>query len=479
MSDMAAKMAEIRRAAAARYKTVPEEAKPHIRLCETCGLSVYSSKVCGVSGVMHDVDKYKFVGGMAIKEGTSHIIKGEAFVEAINATRIKWEPARVQICKVDGDSINLFQSFAMRLQWRLMRYGILYGKVNHSDTATSNGGIIPSVEVHTIFEPEQIGHEDYFTPVEHGKDPNVANADRIAELLGLRRVGLVCTHQARDADEMVLSAKELMMLAREQSIYGDHCCLITLSPNLETNQINAQAWQASRQCVHLFQLGMLSAPVSGSEKKALMEKAEANPVHSGGRTLGGSSSGRAEASSSSSASPSLAKSSSSKNAEHNGADNDEDEEEGLEEAMVYSTHKLEVAQEDDSGPRGGSGSGHKRVIIKEPSSKVDARWMTGFVAIEAFSSPVIGSTFIRLGRPQEEPPTLNNVHTFLSDPKRNRLPFCQQIADFHVLMFLASTIFDIKHDIPSVIQGIVTKQNALLENYESLLKEYIRSVRGD
>lgn len=470
-SDMALKMAEIRRAAAARYRSTPEEDKPHIRVCDSCGESVYSSKVCRVSGIMHDADKYKFVGGMAIKEGTSHIINGEQFVNAINATRIKWEAARVQICKVDSDSINLFQSFVMRLQWRLMRYGICYGKVNNSDAATSNGGIIPSIEIHTIYEPDQIGHEDYFTPVTN--DPNLANADRIAELLGLRRVGLVCTHQARDAEEMVLSAKELMMLAREQSIYGDHCCLVTLAPNLETGQVNAQAWQASKQCVNLFQLGMLSAPMAESEKRELIAKsalAEAAGSIGGGHTLGGGKSGKAGGS----GRAEIAEGSAVKHPPHH-VDGD-DEEEGVAEAMVYSTHKLEVAQEDTTQV---GGSTHKRVIIKEPSSKVDARWMTGFVAIEAFASPVISNTFIRLGRPQDEPPTLLNVHNYLSDPKRTRLPFCQKIANFHNLIFLASTVFDIQHDMPTVIQGIVTKQNNLLEGYEALLKEYIRSVRGE
>eukprot|EP00758_Cryptobia_borreli_P005725 Tbor_TRINITY_DN4973_c0_g1::TRINITY_DN4973_c0_g1_i2::g.9935::m.9935/K14015/NPLOC4, NPL4; nuclear protein localization protein 4 homolog len=390
------KIAELRRIAAEKYKNTPEDKKPRIRVCEDCMNPIHGHDVCTQSGLYHDYKTLATLGGKVIEQ-EKRMITSKELLEAINTTRVKWQAARVQKVKVDTTSINLFQSFGMRMHWKLMRYGIMYGKVI-SDTC---------IEVHCIYEPVQEGDDHTFTPLsDEKKDPNVAHADKIAELLGMRRVGLVCTHQARDPDSIVLSGKELLLIAKEQSRFGDHCCLITLSPNVETSNINAQVWQATEQCVSLFKLGIFSYSDDISK-----------------------------------------------------------------ESIITCSMSLEVAHEEST-------ESSRQCMIKEPSQEIDTRWMTGFVAVEPFDSPLIRNGFIRLSRPGEEPPTMDNLHIYFSDPKRNRLNFVQKIADFHVLLFFAATIFDIKHDMPTIVAAIVTQDNELVVEYENLVKEYIRSVRG-
>ena len=225
----------------------------------------------------------------------------------------------------------------------------------------------------------------------------------LATLLGLKRVGIVCTHPARDPQEIVLTAQELLMCAREQSRFGDSCILLTMGPNLETGLVNAQAWQASEQCVNLFRLKLL----------------------------------------------------------------DEFDEDAR---FVRSSQPLEIAQETTDK------AGHKQCIIKEPRNTIDTRWMTSFIAVEAFQSPIISNTFVRISRPLQSPPTFSNLRAYLADPKRNRLTFAEKIADFHVLVFLMDKLFSVKSDMPVVAEGVLTKNSAMLKEYEEILKEAMKSA---
>lgn len=48
-------------------------------------------------------------------------------MEAIDRTRVKWVPSRTSLVKADAQSLNIFQSFVASMEWKLQRYGILYG----------------------------------------------------------------------------------------------------------------------------------------------------------------------------------------------------------------------------------------------------------------------------------------------------------------------------------------------------------------
>lgn len=239
------KILELRRMQAAKYAKVPKDEKPHIRECTDCGKPVYDSKVCMTTGRFHNLDKYNIVGGKVVDSDVK-FMSGKELVAAIDGVRIKWQKARVEKVEVDSDSATIFQTFVLQRQWKHQRVGIMYGKFDESTKVVS---------VHAVYEPEQVGSETTFDVLPDAREVKV---DKMAALLGLKRVGLIITHPPRNSDEIILAGKELMLLAREQSRFGDHCVLVAVSPNPQTQQINAQAWQATEQCVRLYQIGLLS-----------------------------------------------------------------------------------------------------------------------------------------------------------------------------------------------------------------------------
>ncbi|CUI14692.1 Hypothetical protein, putative [Bodo saltans] len=369
-------LAELRKQQAQRYKSLPEEQKPHIPTCPDCTKQIYDSPVCPKTGYLHNRHTDRLVAGLLV-DGAKRQFSGRELMAAIDAVRVRWQPSRVSLIKADSTALNIFQSFVYSFDWKMQRYGILYGRVV-SDGADEKAP--KQVEVHAIYEPEQIGKENSFALLD---DPREETVNKIAEGLGLRRVGCVCTHAPRDETAVTLSGDELLLCAKEQSKFGDHCVLVTMGPNLESGQIHAQCWQASQQCVRYFQMGILS--VNPDSIQSILSKVP-----------------------------------------------------------------LEIAQDDQDKP------GHTRVVIKESSTLVDTRWMTSYIAVEAFTSTVIGNNFIRISRPGCAPPTMTNAKIFLQDAKRAKLPFLEKIADFHLLIFLADTVFDINCDIPTLLQGIVS-----------------------
>lgn len=400
----AAALAEIRRRRAQEYRQAPAESRPKIQLCGDCGDDIYNSKVCMKTGFSHAHSQTHLVAGLLVDASKKHL-NGSELMEAIDAVRVRWQPSRTQLVKADATSLNIFQSFVYSMDWKLQRYGILYGTYD-ANTQT--------VSVHCIYEPEQRGNEHGFVLLE---DRREARVDALASMLGLSRVGSICTHSPRDEAAITLTGAELLLCARDQSRFGDHCVLITMGPNLETGHINAQCWQASQQCIRFYQMGMLSAHSSCS----VTEGAAATP----------------------SATSSL-------------------------DTTIESKVPLELAQDDVDA------KGHKRCVIKASSTTVDARWMTSYVAVEAFNSTIVSSTFIRISRPASAPPTFENLKIYLQDARRNRLPFHEKIADFHVLIFLMESVFDVRSDMPTIVSSIINKDRDRLRIYEEILKDRMR-----
>jgi nuclear protein localization family protein 4 len=238
-------VAAMRKAQAEKYRRTEESEKPHDRKCGDCSLSVYSAQVCPATGIRHDLDRVKVIGGVAV-DADHKVFTGKELVSAIDGVRVKWQPARTAKVLIDHTAANIFQTFILQREWKLQRMGILYGTYDAAAQVVS---------VHCIYEGEQHGDEHTVTATEDARE---ARVDKLAELLGLRRVGVIMSHPPRDMTEMVLSGRELLYLAREQSRFGDECVLITIAPNPDTMQIDAQAWQGTRQCVNLFQLGFLA-----------------------------------------------------------------------------------------------------------------------------------------------------------------------------------------------------------------------------
>ncbi|CBH09764.1 hypothetical protein, conserved [Trypanosoma brucei gambiense DAL972] len=391
MADASA-LEELRKERQRRYAQLSRTEKPRIEPCCHCNEPPYKERVCPVTGVYHNHDKQKIVGGSVVN---SNIVNSSELMKAIELSRVRWAPSRTKLVRVDVTSLNLFQSFVRQSGWAVQRCGILYGKYDSAES---------TIEVHAVYEPEQEGGLQKFVCL---RDSRVGTVDRLAERLGLRRVGMVCTHQARDPDKMVLSGYELLLCAREQSRFGDECVLLTMSPSITTGRIECQAWQASPQAVHFYRLGTLT------------EKLDADPRNSTVVT------GTAD-----------------------GFCGDE-----IPSHFVYSSISLEVAQEqtDDKG--------RPQVITKAPSKEIDTRWFTSYVAVDPFDSHVVKNLFVRISRPGMDPPTITNLRNYLKDPKRADVPILQKLADFHVLIFLAFDVFSGVNEVLTIIDAI--KENSL------------------
>ncbi|ESL08456.1 hypothetical protein TRSC58_03841 [Trypanosoma rangeli SC58] len=388
----ASELDKLRRERAARYRQLSEAEKPRVEPCPHCHELPYKKEVCPETGIFHHRERHTIVGGAVVQ---SNILRSSELMEAIDRSRVRWVESRTQLVRADAVSLNLFQSFVRQLDWSLQRYGILYGKYDAN---------LMTIEVHAVYEPEQHGDAYTFHCL---PDKRLRNVDRIAELLGLRRVGAVCTHPPRDVEQIVLSSREMLLCAREQSRFGDECVLLTMSPSLTTGRIECQAWQTSPQAVHFYRLGVLR------------EKS--------------------------------------------------DDTADLESAMyVYSNIPLEVAQQDTDE------KGHPRVVTRAPSHDIDTRWFTSYVAVQQFESPVVRNLFLRVSRPGMEPPTMANLRNYMDDPKRRNAPLLEKLADFHVLIFLAESVFSLADDMPVII-GAITKHRPESDavHYGDLLKSYM------
>ena len=411
------KILALRKEMAARYARVPEANRPKVRTCANCNLPVHASPICASTGLFHDLDSKRIIGGLAV-DGDRRAFTGGELVAALNAARIKFQPARVSLVRVDADSIGVFQTFVAQTSWRVMRIGVLYGTVEAatppSDASAPSGGgrtvTSPSpaptgsviVNVHSIYEPEQLANDSRVVDWGGSRDPRLPKVDALAGLLGLRRVGLIVTHPVRDSAEVVLTGQELMMIAREQSIWGDHCLLLTAGPDATTKQLHSQAWQASEQAVELFRLGIFSE----------------HPENS---------------------------------------------------STISSSHPLELAQEDVDD------KGKRTMLVKAAASVVDCRWLLGYIAVEQWTSPLLQNKFIRISRPGQRPPEYNNLRIFVEDPKRKRLPLVEQLQDFHVLVFLMENLFDIRSDMPVIVDAIRSKDSSRLGQLEEIIREGLRN----
>jgi nuclear protein localization protein 4 homolog len=403
---------------------------PEIRKCAACHQPTFSAAVCPVSGHYHDLEKKRLIGGSVVD---TNFISSATLMTAIDQTRVKWVPSRTQLVKVDAQSINIFQSFVAQMEWHLQRYGILYGTY---DSASQ------TVEVHAVYEPEQHGNAFTFEVV---PDPHLAKVDEIAKELGLQRVGVACTHSVRDMDKMLLNFRELLLCAKEQSRFGDECVLLTVGPSATASLagekanstapgeaptsanvpggsasnanepafiVSCQAWQTSPQCVQLYRLEVLQEAPTGEAALQTVEQSR----------------------------------------------------------NVHCTMPLEVAQT-DTDP-----SGHQRFVTKAPSTEIDTRWFTSYIAVQQFESPIVRGAFMRLSRPGMPPPILANLHNYLNDPKRKNASFAESIADFHVLVFLLTQVLTSAEDLHALCA--VAREKKMTEaarNYEAILKTMMSS----
>lgn len=113
------------------------------------------------------------------------------------------------------------------------------------------------VQIKVIYEPKQHG-----TPTEFVEDVNDAEekmihnrADILASMLGMKPVGWIFSHNGDR--EVPLLASEVLRAAELQSKHGKAFVTVSVSPN-EEGRLEFEAYQASKQCVDLYEKGLLS-----------------------------------------------------------------------------------------------------------------------------------------------------------------------------------------------------------------------------
>lgn len=342
------------------------------------------------------------------------------------------------------------------MEWKLQRYGILYGLYDVQSK---------TIEVHAVYEPQQMGSPFSFTQL---PDPRISKVDSIASMLGLRRVGAVCTHPARNSDEIVLNCRQMLLCARQQSRFGDECVLLTIAPNLaDGGQVECQAWQVSPQCVHLYRLNLLHEPTVSpaiASSLSLPHCASAHTRQSNSEVNTHISNGNDN----NKTTNNIIKNNIVKDGKNEHDNNDSILSDINKSKYVHASIELEVAQQVNDS------KGHAQIITKSPSTQIDTRWFTSYIAVQHFDSPIVHGLFMRINRPGMAPPTFANLRAYMHHPKRAKDSFAQKLADFHVLIFLAE-MFSMIDDMPLLVSIAKSRQMTdEAKRYEDLLEAYMQ-----
>jgi hypothetical protein len=214
----------LRKQMAEKYKMCDPKEKPQEKICEQCQQDIYCNEICSKSGLFHNKNKTQIGGNVFDKNKT--VFTSEQLISAINASRIKWQEARVKKVFVNNKSIMNFQSSIMKNKNNFLKYGVMYGTYDD---------------------------EKKHIYVQNIQEENTQ--DKIEMTFGLQRVGIILSHPPRDKNDYIISGREIMLSAKEQSIYGDHNILITISCDTKTHEMEVCSWQVSEQCVNLYRIG--------------------------------------------------------------------------------------------------------------------------------------------------------------------------------------------------------------------------------
>ncbi|KAL0478690.1 nuclear protein localization protein [Acrasis kona] len=195
---------------------------------------------------------------------------------------------------VDNQSANAFQLFLREMAMTAQRMAFLYGTFEKSsppqdeeaeNEKTTEEYVIENDEyeaaiANVAFEPKQRGTAESFHQIE---DANINDrADTLASLLGMRRVGWIFSHDG--SRDYPLCGEEIIKAAEYQSKYGPAFVTITVFPN-EEGQLEFQAFQVSKQCVEMYEKGLLrvdpdNAEVMKTTKPVQVERKETQEIDS-------------------------------------------------------------------------------------------------------------------------------------------------------------------------------------------------------
>lgn len=163
-------------------------------------------------------------------------------------TRIeRQDKAHVESVSFDRSAADVFQSYIKAaLAFSIKRGGLLYGSVDESK----------NVKVEVIYEPPQEGTAD--TLLLHRNSPEEQQADFIAELLGLKKVGWLFSCSSKERD-FITSTAEIKQMAAMQDELGPSSVtvIVTYDATDGGGHVHFEAFQCTEQCVKLCKEGWL------------------------------------------------------------------------------------------------------------------------------------------------------------------------------------------------------------------------------
>eukprot|EP00281_Chroomonas_sp_CCMP1168_P035876 CAMPEP_0206241856 /NCGR_PEP_ID=MMETSP0047_2-20121206/16734_1 /ASSEMBLY_ACC=CAM_ASM_000192 /TAXON_ID=195065 /ORGANISM="Chroomonas mesostigmatica_cf, Strain CCMP1168" /LENGTH=584 /DNA_ID=CAMNT_0053666811 /DNA_START=112 /DNA_END=1863 /DNA_ORIENTATION=- len=214
----------------------------------------------------HDFGSYGAAGGKAGKAAGwgSKTVNMSSMPKAMTLNRQKYR----HVDRVEIEDHTIFNSFLDA--WRqtgAMRYGYLYGTYEQDPNVPLG---IKAV-VKAIYEPPQ---ECALDGVNMLEDPNGETVDKVAEMLGLRKVGWIFIDlevmeddpskyvHSRGKDTYFLRSNECVVAARlqnmhpsackecDEGVYGSKFVTVVVTGN-EKNELNYVAYQVSQQGMDL------------------------------------------------------------------------------------------------------------------------------------------------------------------------------------------------------------------------------------
>lgn len=143
---------------------------------------------------------------------------------------------------LDTQSVADFQSYMRRFNFSRQRCGYLYGTFSEDN----------KVQVEAIYEPPQEADPDAAEGFVLLDDPKEDTVEQLAQLLGLRKVGLIIGHPPRE-DGFVLSAAEIIMAAELQLEAAggiEETPFVTVKVTVaDDGNVAVEAFQMSQQCM--------------------------------------------------------------------------------------------------------------------------------------------------------------------------------------------------------------------------------------
>lgn len=198
-----------------------------------------------------------------------HTVSDFMAMDAQYEFKIQRQAAAVcQQVSLDVPSVTDFQSHLQQFAFRRKRFGFLYGRFVDDAEPTKNGASTDDtsnrenngnessssskrVVVEAIYEPPQevdtAAAEGFVAPTDDREDA----VHRIAELLGLTKVGWIFGHDHRE--NYTLSAAELILAAEFQleaadGVHETPFVTVTVAP-AANGTVSVEAFQVSQQCM--------------------------------------------------------------------------------------------------------------------------------------------------------------------------------------------------------------------------------------